>query len=62
MVKRGATICATNWLFRENYEIFSCCKLIPESIIKSRFLYYAANWYVDEAKNMPLCGNSSGAG
>ncbi|XP_076763443.1 sodium voltage-gated channel paralytic isoform X27 [Xylocopa sonorina] len=27
-----------------------------------RFVSNETNWYVDEAKNMPLCGNSSGAG
>ncbi|XP_032685136.1 sodium channel protein para isoform X29 [Odontomachus brunneus] len=27
-----------------------------------RFVSNDTNWYVDEAKNMPLCGNSSGAG
>ncbi|KMQ96399.1 sodium channel protein para [Lasius niger] len=27
-----------------------------------RFNSNESNWYVDEAKNMPLCGNSSGAG
>lgn len=29
---------------------------------QSCLLFHLANWYVDEAKNMPLCGNSSGAG
>ncbi|KAK1120318.1 hypothetical protein K0M31_012302 [Melipona bicolor] len=27
-----------------------------------RFVSNETNWYVDESKNMPLCGNSSGAG